>query len=411
MSPSTSARQRAWRTALVIPAVLMASVLLGTTVALAAASFSGSSDRPGVVVPDGFRGASMSWLDTDSALALGTAPCSTDVAHGGSSVATGCTDVVGTSNGGSSWSLVASVSAPLQGGVDAVTDASSKVEWLYAPELWLSTDSGAKWKQQTIPGGGQQVISLVAGTDETYAMVSQCPPNPVGSCLTKAYTVWSTPTAKPGTWTKIATHFTPPAGLDNNNGGLAASGTTVYAFASVESNEGGDVHNYLEARSSDTAPFATRPSPCPTGGENPENLVQVVATSRTHIALLCTGQPSLGHSGKTIYTSKDLGKQDTSAGSPETGGTAGQLAASPSRKLAVTSASGASFIDINDSDAKRWDRVVTADDGGQGWNDIVYVSKSVGWVINAPSTDAYPQAAGALWKTTDAGRKWSVVSW
>ncbi|HEV8065032.1 MAG TPA: hypothetical protein VGP46_09380, partial [Acidimicrobiales bacterium] len=358
-------RARPWRAASVAAALGLGVALAGASVAVAAAASPGTTGRSGAAVPSGFRGASMSWLTPERALALGTAPCTTK-ADGGSSMPTGCTYVVGTTDAGAAWTLAGPVTAPLSNGVRNVALVSAAVAWLYQPQLWLSTDSGKVWKKTAIPGNEQQVVSLVGNASETYAMVSACGQTG-GLCESKPYTVWRTSTAKPGTWTKLATDLAPPSGLFDIDGGLSIYGTTVYAFASFSNSEGGDVHNALEV-STLGGSFTNRKAPCTTSGEVPQNLLQAVATSKTTVALLCQGPPSVGHSSKPVFYSTDAGVKFVPAGAPGTGGILAQLAASPapSRNLAVSSASGASYIDINDTGKTTWTRVVNEPDGGQG---------------------------------------------
>ncbi|MGH9172473.1 MAG: hypothetical protein ACRD0Z_16650 [Acidimicrobiales bacterium] len=401
-----SNRSGSWRAATVVPAVLAAGLAAASITAVAAAA---ASSRPAASVPSGFRAASMSWLTASSALVLGTAPCK-ETTDGGSSIPTGCLYVVGTGNAGASWDFVAAVNAPLTGAVQSVTMTSPKVAWLYGPDLWLSKDSGKAWTKVPTPGGAPQVISLVSNATETYAMVAPCPPNIAGSCQAKPYTLWSTPTAAPGKWTEIKNNFTPPAGTIDFDSGLSLFGTTVYAFASFENSDGGDVHNVMKA-SENGGSFVAHSVPCDTTSQTPENLVQMVATTAKDVGALCESEPSVGQSLKPVFYSTNGGAKFVSAGAPETGGVNAQLAASPTRHLAVTSSSGASYIDVNYTGGSAWKRVVSEPDGGQGWNGIVYVSAKVAWVVYAPSSGPDPQAPGQLWKTTNGGISWSVVKW
>jgi hypothetical protein len=127
--------------------------------------------------------------------------------------------------------------------------------------------------------------------------------------------------------------------------------------------------------------------------------------------LLCVGNlgsPQPGHATKYAYRSINTGKTDAYAGTmPSLGTSAVQLAASPSGHLAAQAASGGCFIYINDSHTT-WHTSVFFGDGGRGWNDIIYLTDAVGWVVYSPA--AFFHGLGRLYSTRDAGRHWHLVT-
>lgn len=363
-------------------------------------------------VPKGFRATSISWTSAEQGWVLGTAPCVSKAS--GPPPPPGCTYVVGTSNGGKAWDLLSSLRQPLArigqttGGVTEIRFATLEVGWVFGPNLLRTVNGGESWSRLAIPGAGKQVVALAASAGETYAMVSPCPWGSFGSCTQKPYTLWRTPTSTGPTWTNIPLAFTPPKGMQDVSASVALFGKTVYAMRTIGNAEGTVVQDKLYA-STDGVHFSTRPDPCDTA--ETISLTQVVATSAADVALLCEGEPELGSSPKVVYWSTDTGKVDTSAGMGPLGGISAQLAASPTGNLAVSSASGASFIDVNDTHKTTWTRVVTEDDGGLGWNDIVYVDAEEAWIVHAPAVDAYPQAPGQVFVTRNGGKNWTAVSW
>jgi hypothetical protein len=119
------------------------------------------------------------------------------------------------------------------------------------------------------------------------------------------------------------------------------------------------------------------------------------------------GSPQPGHSTKYAYRSANTGKTDTYAGTMPSAGTFTiALAASPSGHLAAQAASGGSFIYINNT-RTTWHTSVFLHDGGRGWNDILYLTDKVGWVVYSPA--AFFHGSGKLYTTRDAGLHWHIV--
>ena len=86
---------RAVRTAAAITITCAAALVPGTALA--------APGGLGTPVPSAFRANSLTWLSAQRGWALGTAPCGTKT----------CSDVIGTTDGGTKWSLTGTVKAPL----------------------------------------------------------------------------------------------------------------------------------------------------------------------------------------------------------------------------------------------------------------------------------------------------------
>jgi hypothetical protein len=88
-------------------------------------------------------------------------------------------------------------------------------------------------------------------------------------------------------------------------------------------------------------------------------------------------------------------------------GITSQIAAAPNGTLVVSSYSAGSWIYRNGG-GQSWTISESLGDGGQGWNDIVFTTNKVGFVIHGPAAmNAFEP--GELWETADGGVTWAPV--
>ena len=343
----------------------------------------------GAPVPPGFQANSVTWLSPELGWVLGAVPC-------GSST---CSDVIGSTDGGATWHQVGTSTVPIadlgrnRPGVTDVRFATAAVGWAFGPFLLRTDDGGKTWSRETIPGGGKQVLALATSLSAAYAIVSDCAFGR-GLCG-RPLSLWRT-TPGASTWTRVRLNLPEQVAAD-----VAVHGKTVYVVDSQF--EFG--HPDVFYASIDGRNFSPRRGPC--ANTKDIGLVQAVPTSATDVAMLCDGNPGFSKAIKTVYTSGDTGRTDTFRGRMGLFGIQAQLAVSPTGNLAVASWSDGSFIYINDTHARTWTMVEGIGDGGAGWNDITYVTRSTAWVVYGPAGFS---GIGQLWVTRDGGQHWSAVT-
>lgn len=388
------ARRALIGTALAALTMALALPGAGATTSTGATAYgdTAAARRPADTVPGDFRAQSMSWLNPKQAYVLGAATCSPKP----------CSDVIGTSDGGTTWSLlgtlptgIATVGNPTPLGVTEVRFATANVGWAFAPFLVQTTDGGATWTREAIPGNGKQIVSLATNSDGAYAVVSQC--KWANGLCGKPMSFWHTTSDSGAAWTRISMNLPDAVQAD-----VAAYDNTVYVLDPLAGDGGTD----LLYASTDGQTFSSRPIPC--NNSNNVGLIQVVPTSTSNVSMLCDAPIGFGNAFKKAYRSHDTGTTDRSAGQLGMNGIQAQLAASPTGNLAVASYSDGSFIYTNDSHGKTWEMPVGWGDGGRGWNDIVYTGAKVAWVVYSPA--GFFQGDGVIYVTRDAGATWNPIT-
>jgi hypothetical protein len=335
-----------------------------------------------------FHAQSQSWTTPDHGWLLGAAPC----AQGS------CTTVVGTRDGGTSWSTLGALGAPLTNedatGVMEVVFADDLHGWAYGPALWATSDGGVTWQQQASPAGsGLPVMALAGDATAVYAAVSACPfGQGLTGCKSRA-TLWRT-TPGAGAWTQVSVKL--PVAIQAT---LAVHGAVAYlSIPAVESTSGDAL-----AVTVDGQRWSARPDPCSTA--DGEYLSSIAPISDTDVALLCQENIGFGKAGKRVVRSSDTARTTSSAGILPLYGIVSQLAAAPDGTLLVASSSIGSWIYRN-AGGETWTTSEDLGDGGLGWNDITLPSNGLGFVIHGPAACCGGFGPGELWKSGDGGLTW-----
>lgn len=381
-----------WSLGGVATAALLVSVTLPGAFAATPNHPGGNTTAPHGTTPPFFVN-SMSWIGSQDAWIIGSGGCT---GHP-------CSGVKTTTNGGKTWTTVGSVPAkmlvqahPHRSQVSEIRMGTSDVGWAFTPLLYATNDGGKTWASQTIPGGGQSVLSLTADADGAWMVVSPCKYES-GPCK-KPLSLWTSDVSGSGSWTKV--DLTLPTAF---NASVDAYGSSVYLVV-PQLEEGGTDLLYA---STDGTTFTARTSPC--DDTQDIGLIQAVATTKTNVYLLCDGDPGMSQALKSVFGSTDNAKTLTNLGQMGTLGIQASLAASKSGNLAVASSSDGSFIYINDTKGgTTWSMPVGLSDGGIGWGDIAYTTNTTAWVVYAPAGGFQPR--NVLYKTTDAGHVWNPIN-
>jgi hypothetical protein len=383
------------------PRVRTSPMLLATATCLAvlltvagsgSAAFGSSSRTAAIrsVVPAGFHAQSLSWVSATNGWMLGSAPCGQAT----------CTTVVGTTDGGATWNQLGTLDAPLTMGEDKtglseVRFVDDLHGWAFGPALWATNDGGATWTRHK-PPGGRQVLALEGDADAVYVVTSACRFNYPPSMCSYPATLWRK-TPDHGSWTQVS--LTLPV---INQAILAVHGLVAYLVVPMFDSPDPD----LLFATVDGQQWSPRPPPCKKG--QGEFLSDVAPISDTKVALLCQANIGFGKAEKRVLRSQDTGQTTSSAGTLPLYGIVSQLAAAPNGTLVVTSYSISSWIYRN-AGGRIWTTPVDGIDLGEGWNDVVFTTNQIGFVIHAPATCCGHSGVGELGQTVDGGVTWTPI--
>jgi photosystem II stability/assembly factor-like uncharacterized protein len=372
------------RTKIAAAGSLCLAVLFLTAATAGSATFgSGSTER---AVPAGFRAQSLSWVSPEQGWMLGSAPC-------GSAT---CTTVVGTTDGGGTWSLLATIHAPLMletdAGVTEIRFADALHGWAFGPALWATNDGGTTWKRHRPPGDGRRMLALAGNADAVYSVVSPCRINHV---CHDAATLWRTTVG--GAWTQVSVPL--PA---STAAALAVHGVVAYAVV-----QSGELDPDVLDVTVDGQTWLPRPVPCDKA--NDEFLTDVAPVSDTKVALLCVANIGFGQAEKRVLRSNDTGQTTSSTGSIPRDGITSSLTAAPNGTLALTSWGAPGSWIYRNTGGRTWTTSVSLNDFGVGWNDVVFTTNEIGFVVYGPAGVWPYNRVGELWKTSDGGLTWIPV--
>ena len=334
----------------------------------------------GSPAPAGFRAASVTFVSSDEAYVLGTAP-------GAGAV------VLRTLDRGQSWVKLAAPAVALgrpgaNGSRTAwgLRFATPSHGFVFGKGLWETADGGAHWTLDAAPSGS--ILSLATIDGQVLALTSADPGNAPATLLRRRLAG--------GSWSTVAGVKSPdlldPTDLISTQAGTAAvlDGTSV-----LVTTDGG-----LTVR--------THPLPSPNGFDP----VSVAATSAGSLAALLGGQGAAGSTGKLVYTSADGGAHWTKAGAPSTAGDGVTIAGGTPATLLVASQSGASWIFSSTSAGHTWTTALTYGDGGLGWADLGFTTPSHAIVIHGAADESGngDGRPGRLLLSSNGGVTWQAVA-
>ena len=354
----------------------------GSASSTPAATTPATQQPAGGPVPSGFAATSVTFVSTQEAFVLGTAPCS----HAP------CTSILRTLDRGASWRGLPAPVVPLGqqfspngAAVWGIRFANPSHGFVFGNGLWETTDGGEHWAMAPSPSGS--ILSLEVIDGQVLALTVSCQAQ--NGCA-QTGTLQRRPLSG-GSWTVVSQVSNPHSIATQARVAALLDGTNVF----VTTNGG--------------LTFVTYATPCTTEGVAMPSAVAV--TSADGLALLCAGDGAMGSVEKTVYVSGDLGAHWTKAGVPSRGGDPYTIAAATPAQIVVAAASGASWLYYSGDGAAKWGTAYVAGDGGLGWNDLGFTSTSDGVVVHGPALadgnhDGRP---GQLLLTSNGGATWQLV--
>ena len=362
---------------------LAGAVLAGTP----AAAAMGRGDPLAAVgpVPSGTSATSVTFVSSQEAFVLGTAPC----AH------RPCSVILHTLDRGRTW---VGLPAPLEGvsrpggsGLWGLRFADPRRGYAYGNGIWRTIDGGSTWHRWSVPG--RHVVDFASVRDrELIALTTPCTPG--SAHCPNRLTLYVRPIAG-GVWRGIAR-----SGRDAFNESIAVHGRVVWVLFGqrlLVSTNGGLTFGVHAQPCAKTVTALPQPTSISDGGGS--------------TFLLCTGQGFLSHTIKYIYRTRGTRGRWTRVGQAPTPGDAGFLAAAGGGRLVIATASAASWLYRSTDGGRHWRTQVTYPDGGEGWADLGFTTASDGVVIHGPARSDGGSASfpGQLLLTDDAGRTWRAV--
>jgi hypothetical protein len=355
----------------------------GAAAPTASAATSTVTVPSGGPVPIGFAARSVTFVSTEEAFVLGTAPCAKAP----------CTSILRTLNRGASWRGLPAPVVPLAAPFEVTGPAGWGIRFanpsdgfVFGNGLWETTDGGERWTPAASPGGS--IVSLEVIDGQVLAIVATCTAS--GGCG-QTGTLKRRPLAG-GAWEAV----TPVSvrGAIATQAGVAA---VLAGDAVIVTGNGG-------------ISTVDRSGPCSTASI--EAPVSIAVTGPNGLAVLCAGNGAAGSVDKTVYVSDDLGAHWTKAGSPAAGGDPEGLSAGSTSQLVVSAASGASMLYYSADGGAQWTTAYDEGDGGLGFNDLGFTTPADGVVVYGPAqSDGNAESRpGWLLLTSNGGESWQPVS-
>ena len=247
-----------------------------------------------------------------------------------------CTSLAGTSDYGTSWY---GVSAPVTGapdgshGVGQLRFLNARDGWAFGPELWVTHDGGAHWRQEQTYG--MRVTDLETAGDRAFAIFATCTgtgPSYAADCT--RLSLYSSP-ADSDKWLPVPMLNASPAfyvhlgpGSEPESASLVLSGGTGYMLDPSGKLFSGPLTGDFWAEAS--LPAVSRDGQCLPGAPGPSGKPTgaLLAASANELVLVCTSgtSPAGDTQVKEIVASTDGGARWSAIGTAPAAGIATSVA-------------------------------------------------------------------------------------
>jgi hypothetical protein len=342
-------------------------------------------------VPANFQPASITFVSTSTAWAIGQAGTPGTCANANPDV---CTSIVRTDDAGKTWSGGPAPGATAPSGAQGVSGIrflDGTNGWAFGPELWSTHDAGKTWTQ--VNTNGQRVTDLETAGDRAFALWATC----TGSSASFAadctsYTLMTT-TAGSDTWTPAGSATTGLSDSGNATSAmLALTSTTGYLLAPNGALYSGPIDGSWQQ--SGTAPC--QPSAAQASGLPSNALLALVNSTTVVVACEAAG-------GVTVSTSANSGANWSASpagafSAVSSLGTPTSLAAAPNGTLALATTTGLYTLPAGST---QWQQPSVQSAPGGGFSYVGMTSSSQGVALPANTS------LHEIWMSFDGGQTWA----
>ncbi len=365
--------------------VQRAILALSLPLAVAWPSSSTGSARPRVAPP--FLPAAVSWLNAADGYVLGGGDCPAQ--------APGCTSVLGTRDGGRSFTRLPGPPVPIASqdpnatlAVSQLLFVNPEVGYAYGPGLWMTTDGAQHW-QRLAPTN----VTAVAVGSAVDVLALVCTPIAPG-CSSPGLDVWRAPPGQ-STMTRVA-HF-PGAGQWD----VAMHGTVgVITLAAPPMPE----PNRLWRTSDGGQTWMAGQQPCPSVPVSYLGAAAVAVDGT--VLVVCAGSPGAGQQSKALYVSHDGASVFQAAGSAPLEGLLEQVATLGSRDVLMSGRAGADDLYASTNGGQTYTSV-TLTGGGAGLSGLTWVTPTMAVVLQGAPGRSGPDR---VLVSHDAGAQWTTLT-
>jgi hypothetical protein len=352
-----------------------------------------SLQHPGLVPPN-FQPTSVTFIGPHTGAVIGQA------GKAGACASRYCTSLAGTADYGQKWF---GVSAPPTGppvgasGVGQLRFLDTQDGWAFGPQLWMTDDGGAHWKQEQT--GGMRVTDLETAGDRAFALFATCTGS--GPAFGADCTSFSLYTSVAGSdqWQRVPgqTADLPQAGT-----GQTASASLVLAGS----------HGYLLAPSGQLFSgsltgaawtIADAQTPCDPGPPGPggQPTGALLAAGSGQLILVCAKGASGDSQTKIVMQSSNGGMSWSDVGDAPSAGIATSLAAAQGNLVVLATDSG---LYLSGTGGASWQQAETSPPGAAaGKQGFAYVGMTSN--TNGVALPADP-SLHEVFITTDGGSSW-----
>jgi hypothetical protein len=332
----------------------------------------------GTPIPAHFAPLSVTFVSLHTGWVLGTAPCGL----------TNCEELLRTRDGGQTWVGLRRPPMPVADSSDVqqrhVRFANLNDGWIYGPDLWVTHDGGATWKQPSVEGLSRDTPVTALETDGEVV-------HAVFISATTQVTIITSPVNRDA-W--HAAPVTIPIGagpvpaaqlvVQGKGGWIIENDRTVVGGARVENGEW----------------VAWQPPCLDKGGP-----AVLTASTPTDVVVVCHEGVWTGPDiTENVFVSNDGGTTFHEIGAPMAGDWEVDGVASPGPDTIVVAgiANGSRVLEATFDRGHSW-TAVRSEPAGGSWSDIGFTGPTQGIAI------VHLEDGGELLMTTDGGHTWNPI--